>query len=786
MMKVRQTLLFLTIFAVMGSTLAFAWEEKTPSIKVGTFKQEISTVYTQTDGLPSTDVRCLTVASDGSVYAGTSKGLAVFSDETWNRVSDTPDAPVLALKTGRRAVLAAFETKLYLILNDSVRPIADLPQDSINDMAVFNRQVYIAANSGLYRTNEGQFDLDNSLVKLLGSTKTVHAVAINRNGDIAAAGEAGLFLKKESGSWKAIYPQSKDGRSWAPRDVKGVAFDRQNRLWFASPQGVGCYDKEWKLYTGAEGLPYNDITCVVPGEDGVVWLGTTIGAIRYDGKDWAYRQGRRWLPNDTVNDIAVTQEGHAWFATPDGVGLIERRPMTLAEKAEFYENEVEKYIKRTDYGYLSEVHLRKPGDKSEIVYSDSDNDGLWTSMYGAGECFAYAATKDPKAKKRAKQAFEALRFLSIAPVNGEVKQQPGYVARTVLPTSEPDPNKRGGHTLEGQKRSRDSGDARWKVYVPRWPLTKDGKYWYKTDTSSDELDGHFFFYALYHDLVADTPQEKERVREVVRGIADHLVRNDFCLIDHDGTPTRWAIFGPSALNNDFGWFAERGLNSLSILSYLAVAEHVTDDPKYGEAAKMLIDKHGYGINAMITKLQRGPGSGNQSDDEMAFMGYYNLIKYTKDDALRKEMTYSFFKYWINEFQEINPFFNFAYAACGQGIEFTDPWGTYSMNPYDGWLEDSVETLKGFPLDRLDWALRNSHRLDIIRLGRHAGSDPTSRGGRARGYRVNGKVLPIQERHFNHWNTDPWTLDTGGGGQTLANGTVYLLPYYMGLYHGYIK
>jgi hypothetical protein len=56
----------------------------------------------------------------------------------------------------------------------------------------------------------------------------------------------------------------------------------------------------------------------------------------------------------------------------------------------------------------------------------------------------------------------------------------------------------------------------------------------------------------------------------------------------------------------------------------------------------------------------------------------------------------------------------------------------------------------------------------------------------RGYRVNGKVLPVDERHFNHWNTDPWDLDYGGNGHELADGAVFLLPYYMGLYHGFIK
>ena len=60
------------------------------------------------------------------------------------------------------------------------------------------------------------------------------------------------------------------------------------------------------------------------------------------------------------------------------------------------------------------------------------------------------------------------------------------------------------------------------------------------------------------------------------------------------------------------------------------------------------------------------------------------------------------------------------------------------------------------------------------------------GRRQRGYRVNGKVLPVENRHFNHWNTDPWQLDYGGNGEELAAGTVFLLPYYMGVYHGFIE
>jgi hypothetical protein len=224
-----------------------------------------------------------------------------------------------------------------------------------------------------------------------------------------------------------------------------------------------------------------------------------------------------------------------------------------------------------------------------------------------------------------------------------------------------------------------------------------------------------------------------------------------------------------------------------MLSYLTVAEHVTGDPKYAAAARELIDRDSYAQNAMHAKVQHGPGSGNQSDDEMAFMSYYELLRLSKDQPLKTMMRYSFYRYWINEAPEMNPFFNFAYAAVSLKANATSPWGSFQVGPWRGWLDDSMATLYGFPLDRLNWPLRNSHRLDLAKLPPERSVDVESPDhGRRRGYRVNGKVIPVENRFFNHWNTDPWELDYGGNGGELAAGTVYLLPYYMGLYHGFIQ
>jgi len=72
------------------------------------------------------------------------------------------------------------------------------------------------------------------------------------------------------------------------------------------------------------------------------------------------------------------------------------------------------------------------------------------------------------------------------------------------------------------------------------------------------------------------------------------------------------------------------------------------------------------------------------------------------------------------------------------------------------------------------------------LPRQQARDLASTDLEHRAARITDKVLPVAERHFNHWNTDPWRPDYPGNGRVLGNGTVFLLPYYLGLYHGFIE
>lgn len=615
-----------------------------------------------------------------------------------------------------------------------------------------------------------------SLAAHVGTKESVRAIA-QHEGEIAIASANGLFIG-DGKRWKRTHPSQGD-RHWAPTDIRAVAYAPNGNLWFAAPQGVGYRNAnhEWQLFTGAEGLPFNDFTAIATGPSGI-WFGTTNGAIQYRDGKWHFRQGRRWLLDNHVHDIAVDKAGTAWIATAKGVSSITHDSVTLEDKSTFYEHEIERHHRRTSFGYVNPATLSEPGDKSTSTPRFSDNDGFNTGLYLAAMSFAYAVTGDEKYRQFTHDSFRALAFLSEVTQGGRFGGPKGLIARNVIPTTEPDPNETYDKDYDIKRNER---DALWKIMERRVPTDKTGEWYWKCDASSDELDGHFFGAAIYFDHVCQTEEEKDAVRKVVRRIIDHIIKHDYNLVDYDGKPTRWGHFSPEDLNENPAWQSERGLNSYSILTYLSIAHHILGDKKYRKEYLRLAFDHGYGMNGM-TQPRELPGPnhpGHQPDDNMAFMNYYHLIRYETDPTLLSMFQYAIRTHWKYERYERNAFTNFVYGACALGKSRTDQWRTIDLSPPLVCYEDAIDTLKRYPIDLIEWPMSNAHRIDLVPLGDHEDGAPII------GHRVDGYVFPIDERQENYWDWDPWKLTSGGDGTTLRPGFHYLLAYYMGRHHGFI-
>jgi hypothetical protein len=495
---------------------------------------------------------------------------------------------------------------------------------------------------------------------------------------------------------------------------------------------VGDGRGTWYTFEGLDGLPYADVRGVVVGADDSVWVWFEQGLARLHEGRWIVFTGPRWLPEKTVHAVNIDADGAAWLRTEAHTAHIYVEWMTLSEKAAHYETLIAERHERQ--GYVADCRLQKPGELEGAVRYASDNDGLWTAMYLAAESYCYAVTGEAMARDRARRSAEALLTLETAtPI-------PGYPARAVVYEGEAvvrsDPKRGEWHAFTAA----DGQAGRWKG-----------------DTSSDEIVGHVYGLSIYHDLVAEGAERAAAAAGLAR-IADHVIEHGYYLVDLDGRPTTWGVWAPEALNCDPKWVGDRGLNSLELLALLRTAHHVSGGERFLHAYWEVVTQHGYALN-VIAQRPQVPGHVNHSDDELAFLSYYPLLRYEKDPALRALYLRGLERVWQLERAEVCPLWNWIYGALtGRSCD----------------SNAAIAALAEIPLDLVDYPVDATGRLDIVErpyLDRH---------GRPQAEHP----LSWLERPLMKWNGNPYAL-CGGSGLLEEVGTFFLLPYWMGRYYGFI-
>ena len=492
-----------------------------------------------------------------------------------------------------------------------------------------------------------------------------------------------------------------------------------------------------QAWTNSERGPVPNLRVLGRERSGAVWLGGEQGAARFDPgaghswDRWQYFWGRRWLPDNEVRNIWVDESGstrQVWIRTRTGLSRLEWRPMTLAEKAKYFDERIE--ARHVRHGLVADCQLAVAGDLSTSITEDNDNDGLWTAIYLGAQSYRYAVTREAEAQVKARRAWRALMRLE------EITGVPGFYARSFKSKDEPAPH--GGE----------------------WHPTPDGQWIWKGDTSSDESVGHYYAYAIYFDLVADK-SEKEQIRKVVSRMTDYLMQHDYDLLDLDGQPTRWGQWSERYYRTEEGRY-ESALRSLELLSFLKTTHHITGDAKYDAAYHERIE-HGYAEKMRWYRRWAGGGEINFSDDELAYLSYDPLLRYERDAKLRAIYLDGLRFTWSQIRSDRNPLWNFISVASGVGRM------TSAIR------EESRRTLERIPMDMIKWQARNSHRIDV-QFRRNA--DRFQR-------RELTAALAPDERPVEKWNSNPYMPDGGSGGRSEDDGAYFLLPYWMGRYHGWI-
>ncbi len=84
-----------------------------------------------------------------------------------------------------------------------------------------------------------------------------------------------------------------------------------------------------RVYGVADGLKYSQTFCVAEDREGMIWVGTSYGVSRYDGRRFESLTSRDGLPHDSVSALAVATDGTVWASTQEGLARISPAAGTL-------------------------------------------------------------------------------------------------------------------------------------------------------------------------------------------------------------------------------------------------------------------------------------------------------------------------------------------------------------------------------------------------------------------------------------------------------------------------
>lgn len=719
---------------------------KKPTFYLGEFIQRDKVFITAENGVDVENV--LAVAFEGeTLYIAQHEGVVEYADGK---------AKLLPIKASN---LFARNGKLYAAIGNS---LAEIKKGKAKKICEFDSPVVdisVALDGSFWLiTEDGLYRRDDEFVRIMDvAEQTICLAALDNKAKYAETVFVGstveglLSMKGKRRHWAELLP---DVTGVLSKKINCIALDALGHLWVGSDEGLNIYDGRNYWLNGNEfySVPDGEIKDMFFAADGKKYFATTTGIITLiEGKISYYSYGA-WLLHPTVTKITVSDNGTIAAVTPRGISLITAKAMTLAEKAGLIDELDEKYFTRNE-GYQVDRKLRKYGDLDSGWLPNSDNDGLFTGLYCASQCFRYKVTGDEQAKKNAKRAVEAMIKLT------EVTGREGFTARATRYSNEEnfgDGNREEWHACE------DNPDCEWLG-----------------ETSSDEMTGHYFAYGIYFDLVADD-EEKKKIAEVVKKITDHIIDNNFHLTDVDGIPTTWANWEPDLLNNDDRWYYERGTNSLEILSFLKTTYHVTGDEKYEKVYDMLIKKHHYAMNCIQYKCEDGHVA--HIDDQLDFINIYPLIVYTDNDAQKEIYKMGLTHHWAYERVERSPFFNIVYGAL--------------TNNYCD-IEEAAKSLSEMNLDFVRWPVYNSYRKDIVWDTEQEGTGvpaqlkyPVEYWSRLLvNYDGNQFIcdsgaeefVEINTKRTNRTSTLPGTA--GANALSASMPYVFLLPYWMGRYYG---
>jgi signal transduction histidine kinase/ligand-binding sensor domain-containing protein len=273
--------------------------------------------------LPSDNIFSLLVTRDGTLWIGTTKGLASWKD---GRLSEFPDLAgqyIFSLVEDREGVLwvgaMSIPTgKLCSIQNGSVkcygqdgalgRGVLRLFEDSKSNL-------WVGVTTGIWSWKPDQ----PKFYPLPGEANGIRVMGEDSDGAVLVGWNGGIQLLNDGKTQP--YPPTVNQRKFR---AKHLIRDRDGGLWIGTLESglVHVHQGKTDVFAPSEGLSGESVSTIFEDREGNIWVATVNGLDRFRDFTVATFGVNQGLSSDIVGSVLAARDGSIWVGTYGGLNRL--------------------------------------------------------------------------------------------------------------------------------------------------------------------------------------------------------------------------------------------------------------------------------------------------------------------------------------------------------------------------------------------------------------------------------------------------------------------------------
>jgi ligand-binding sensor domain-containing protein len=340
--------LWMSAVLALAAQLAFAAPPQMPRYRFENF--------TTANGLPDNQV--FVVLVDGKrIWAGTRKGLAVYENHVWKS----------------------------FIATDGSEP----EQGTVLSLALDKRtgDLWVGTMGGLNRISAGRLDKYTQWDSGL-SNDVIYGVSVEGENVWVATAINGCRLNLRTGQWSYYNEHNTPmdepwtssvsaapGKVYYGIDGSGVLeFDQEAERW----KKYGDPDGENEMVLARDQGLIHEIVSSVSYVDNVLWVATTFGDSRYDGRYWHnFLTKDSGLPSNFTNFVKGVDGQRAWFCTDKGLAYYDGANWAVY-RSSLTDGKPEMTVRDAD-GNVTPVAVTTAPSHNYILGIDFDGNDIWVA-----------------------------------------------------------------------------------------------------------------------------------------------------------------------------------------------------------------------------------------------------------------------------------------------------------------------------------------------------------------------------------------------------------------------